>query len=80
MKRELSWKWRLPIAVAAMTGAVLISRSMIVHGTELAIPKKHHGIVINLTMHREKGLPPKYVPDDKVRSVPVPMDRPAGIP
>lgn len=72
-KRELSWKWRLPVAIAAMTAAVLISRSM-VRSTELAIPKKYHGIVINLTMHREKGAGPKYV-------APAPtVDRPAGMP
>jgi len=82
MRRELSWKWRLPIALAAMATAVLISKSM-VRGTELAIPKKPRGIVINLSMHREKHAPsPKYDPDFKLRrvEVPLPMDRPAGIP
>lgn len=74
MKRELSWKWRIPVALAAVTAAALIGRSM-VHGTELAIPKKHRGIVINLTMHREKHTPaPKYV------APAVPLDRPAGTP
>ena len=80
MRREAPWTARLSIALAAMAIVVLLGRWM-VHGTELPIPKKHHGIVINLTMHREKGPAPKYVPDDKVRKVVVPIvDRPAGMP
>jgi hypothetical protein len=72
-RRELSWKWRLPVAIAAITAMILISRSM-VRGTELQIPRMHRGIVIDLTMHREKGPGPKYV------APATPIDRPAGTP
>jgi len=72
------------IAFAGLAIGILISRSLIAHGTELPIPRKHRGMVINLTMHREKGLPPKYVPDGNLRHVAVPVpaivDRPAGMP
>ena len=77
MRREPSWKVRLPIALAAMAVTVLVSRSLIVHGAELP---KHRAVVIKLTMHREKGPAPKYVHDDKVRKVVVPIARPAGAP
>lgn len=81
IRREPSWHLRLHVAGVALFLAVCIGLALIpAHGTELPIPKKPRGIVINLTMHREKGPAPKYVPEDKVRKVVVPIDRPAGMP
>lgn len=93
MKRELPWLVRLAWAAAGMAAALVAGRSLIVHGSELGVPKKHHPskTVITLTLKRENRLPPKYVapargvivsPDDKVRKVAVPSvsDRPAGTP
>lgn len=68
----IPWKVRLLIAAVSLVPAIVIGTAL-VHGTELPLPRMHHhGIVINLTMKREKGPAPKYVAPS--------IDRPAGTP
>lgn len=73
MRREPSWVLRIAVAATGLGLGILIGNSL-VHGTELPIPKKHRGIVINLIMHRERGPAPKFV------APAAPLDRPAGTP
>lgn len=73
MKREIPWKVRIPIAVTAIVLALLVGRSLIVHATELPVPRRH-AVSISVVMKRESSKPAKRV------AAPAVINRPAGMP